>query len=1268
MSFSMMLQAQQVTVDEAKSKAQAFLNASSHRSAPARSDAAATQPLALAYTSQSTTSAKVCYYVFNCGEAEGFVIVGGDEAAHEILGYADHGTFDYDQAPDNFKWWLGQYQQQIAAAIDHAQTHPQATYASAASSASRSSVAPLIQTRWDQGVPYSDAINADFHSQCPELSNNDFVTGCVATSMAQVMRYYSYPAQGVGSHSKSTTYDDTYTFIQQADFGNTTYDWANMTLTYSGLSTHAQKDAVATLMYHAGVSIDMNYGTSANGGSSSWNSYIASALIDYFKYDKGIRFEQRCYYSDNEWEELLYNELAARRPVFYSGSADKSGHSFICDGYDAEAAANNFHFNWGWGGSCDGWYAVSGASALQPNSKGIGGAGEGKAFTGFQSILTGVKPDAGGVGPLHLVALDKGDFKLTIGGEEKTSYHLVKSPEDPSPVPAMLTAVVQSLSPLTSGYNLGVRAYDRNTGKTHFWRSAAIHDGLSYMDYSEKSFSIDLSELEYNGTYELQTIYRPAGSSSDDDWQLLTAIVGDVLPTVIVTGGKATELQDITFSLPSSEVQQYRTIRIQHNDSYHGTVRYSSQNTDVATVDANGIITGIKPGVATITVCGDACSLNGNELYKYTEATLSISVVETVKNSPTISISSDYIFMGETATISVEGYDIFPGETRHITYSSTDESVVTVADGIVTAVGPGTASIVVSASDTKLSKGFSTSFHITVTSSPLVLSAAPYFTNDNNPYEDDVRLYIPLKNISSVPFSGLFYIKVEVGEHACLWSQTLDNFDAGKETTYLLSLKNLLSNMIIDAEKTISFYHDYDKTTKTLSNPMNIPSITYTYRDKFEYKCTIGDAGVGTLILPFDADIPDGWEAYQCLETVGHRSLALSKSKMISRNVPYIIVGTPGTQTFTGPKVIDATSVTFTEGMLSGTFLADTYAYQPGDYTMEVQGDNEVVFRRFSSSDATFAPAFQAFVHLTDATQPECLYLPTIYCPAWGHNYSTLSSTADANGLYDIECCREASHIKANAKAIKDYTPTSYLELAVDAEGHYSTATAINLTDAHQLGSAKVAFTAPAAPTYSRIGIKDQWETLVLPFSVTIDDDDPYDFYTVSAVTGDQLTLTKVTGSLDAGTPVLIRINADQVNGRTYDLTLTADNATLSTMGELEATAGDLTLKGSYDVADITDQAGYVIADNAFWNIQSIRGEDQVLIAAFSAYLASASAGNDPERLSIGTEDITALEALEAITEGEAEYFDLAGHRLHELRNGVNIVKRGARSYKVILN
>ncbi len=342
-------------------------------------------------TLEKTSRDIIPFYVFSA-ENQGYVIVAGDDRIVPILGYADEGTFNPDNMPPNMQKWLEGYKAEIRYAIENnilASPEVQARWQMLKSGAGiksqnlASSVAPLIATKWDQSPYYNEL--------CPYDNSQDeaTVTGCVATAMAQVMKYWNYPEKGSGFHS----YNHSAYGTLSANFGSTTYDWANMPTRLTGTSSSVQKNAVTTLMYHCGVSVEMNYNVASEGGSgamticsgySDCNVSAEDALKTYFGYKNTLQGIHNSDYTSTDWINLLKTELNAGRPIIYAGRGNEGGHCFVADGYDNN---NYFHFNWGWSGENDGYYALS---ALIPGSGGVGGGSY--DFTDAQRAIIGIEP------------------------------------------------------------------------------------------------------------------------------------------------------------------------------------------------------------------------------------------------------------------------------------------------------------------------------------------------------------------------------------------------------------------------------------------------------------------------------------------------------------------------------------------------------------------------------------------------------------------------------------------------------------------------------------------------------------------------------------------------------------------------------------------------------------------------------------------------------------------------------------------------------------
>ena len=330
----------------------------------------------LVMTSKTSTGEPAAYIFRSGNTKEGFMILSADDAAYPVLGYSDSGSFDPSNIPPQMEWWLSQYASQIEKArLLNLPGKEENT--SLLTDDGKEAIEPMVKTKWNQDEPYN--------LMCPTDPRGTYCyTGCVATAMAQVMKYFEYPETGNGFISYSFTLNNTPIQLMM-DLSDTPFDWKNMLDTYGrGNYSKEEGNAVAYLMKACGYSVEMNYGTDASGAIGN---LISGALSTYFGYDKSARYVSRLPYSDAQWSDLIYENLRNVGPVIYNGtSAMQGGHSFVCDGYDGNGF---FHFNWGWGGISDGYFALE---ALNPQSIGIGGYAGG--FNLSQEVVIGIcKPD-----------------------------------------------------------------------------------------------------------------------------------------------------------------------------------------------------------------------------------------------------------------------------------------------------------------------------------------------------------------------------------------------------------------------------------------------------------------------------------------------------------------------------------------------------------------------------------------------------------------------------------------------------------------------------------------------------------------------------------------------------------------------------------------------------------------------------------------------------------------------------------------------------------
>ena len=330
----------------------------------------------------SDQDAEEPYYVFNNGDNRGFTIVSGDDLLPEIVGYSDRGTFTTDNMPVQLKDFLDGYKHMVADLLSgdsHAKSVVMERNNQLLTAPGSSPVhTPLLGTIvWDQGSP--------FNNLTPMKNGAHSVTGCVATALAQIMAYYKYPSALMEDIPAYTTSTNGYEMpsISKGQI----YDWDNILDTYLNSSEYndTQALAVAKLMLHVGCALKTNYGNSGSGANSSTAGKV---LAKYFGYDPDNTTSiSRKDVTQQEWNNIIYGELEALRPVLVSGSNSSIGHAFICDGSDSNGL---FHINWGWGGRYNGYFDITTLCHYQADI--IGGD---DGFNRGNSIVCGIAPDNG---------------------------------------------------------------------------------------------------------------------------------------------------------------------------------------------------------------------------------------------------------------------------------------------------------------------------------------------------------------------------------------------------------------------------------------------------------------------------------------------------------------------------------------------------------------------------------------------------------------------------------------------------------------------------------------------------------------------------------------------------------------------------------------------------------------------------------------------------------------------------------------------------------
>ncbi len=451
-------------------------------------------------TSKATdsTSTRVLFYVFNIDNPKGFVIVSADDNVKPILGYSDKANFSTNNMPIQLTEWLDGYKKDIDYAIKNNLTNTDIANSwkelinparktielFGASTFGTPVVSPLIKTTWNQ-TPY-------YNSLCPydSKSGSNTVTGCVATVMAQIMKFWKYPTKGIGIRTYTPKTTPSYGPLT-VNFGSTTYLWDSMPTALTVASTANQVKAVANLMYHCGVSVDMDYSTTNSVAYTTGGLYFQSAdyaLEAYFGYDNNLQAIQRSNFTSAKWIDTIQKELKAGRPVIYRGTGSGGGHSFIADGYDNN---NYLHFNWGWGGINDGYYQID---SLNPKILGTGGGSGG--YNNFQFAIIGIKPSTSTVYGIGLNA----NLSLSATNIEFNSA-------------VGVTTSLTNVGTTTFTGDFALAAFDASNNFVDFIKTIPSNTVKSGASTSTLNFSTTGNVSLLPGTYELAVYYKPTGGN-----------------------------------------------------------------------------------------------------------------------------------------------------------------------------------------------------------------------------------------------------------------------------------------------------------------------------------------------------------------------------------------------------------------------------------------------------------------------------------------------------------------------------------------------------------------------------------------------------------------------------------------------------------------------------------------------------------------------------------------------------------------------------------
>ena len=404
-------------------------------------------------------------YIFNAEQGQGFVIVSGDDRTEPILGYSNKGNIDTENMPENLQAWLDGYRQQIKALQNGGNNMVRRK----APRADWPAIGQLMQTEWNQHEPYN--------RMCPEVDGKRCVTGCVATAFAQVLYYLRCPQ---GQTMEIPAYQTA--SLDLPSLPATRFDWDKMLPVYdeySGNYTEEEGDAVAKLMRYCGQAVEMNYTPKESAAYPN-----PERLSKYFGISKAARELHRNYYSAEAWEEIVYKELAAQRPVVYSAATTIAPrHALVCDGYDGEG---RFHLNWGWGGMADGYFVLS--LIMYPED---------------HTIIVNLKPEDGIVPTV---------IANYLNGKETSIYKRSSANNDFKAVKLdgyVQRASSQPIQVVEFGWGL----YRNNDLLKVVWNSQRISDWTSgnQNTTAQIAFGAGLTD----GTYQLRQIFRQQG---DSEW------------------------------------------------------------------------------------------------------------------------------------------------------------------------------------------------------------------------------------------------------------------------------------------------------------------------------------------------------------------------------------------------------------------------------------------------------------------------------------------------------------------------------------------------------------------------------------------------------------------------------------------------------------------------------------------------------------------------------------------------------------------------------
>ena len=423
-----------------------------------------------------STSNKAAYYVFN-SERSGYVIVAGDDRAPAVLGYSDKGTFDATDIPEAMEYLLEGYSAQIEALNQGAMAAPQLTTGPA--------INPLLTSTWSQKGPYNQLL--------PMISGTRAVAGCVATALAQVLYYWKWPVRPTTTIPEYTTSS---LGIYMPALTPVTFNWEAMQDCYLSSDTLSTEGlAAATLTKYCAQAVEMDFKEGTSGATTTRSPWV---LATYFGYKASVHTLYRNNHTTQEWADIIYNELAAGRPIIYSASKKNSGHAFICDGYDGEG---RFHINWGWNGRSNGYFLLN---VLNPELQGTGSASGVYGYVFTQAIIVGIEPGQG-----------ESEFAMTATDVALNSASTTRTGTNYD-FRAILTGRFRNYTSQVIAARFGWGLFDVNNNFIeclYDTYTTGVRPGF-YFTLTEKTVSFGAGRT--SGTYRIMPIYSEYGK---DNWR-----------------------------------------------------------------------------------------------------------------------------------------------------------------------------------------------------------------------------------------------------------------------------------------------------------------------------------------------------------------------------------------------------------------------------------------------------------------------------------------------------------------------------------------------------------------------------------------------------------------------------------------------------------------------------------------------------------------------------------------------------------------------------